>query len=64
MKTIEHWSDCSLHNQPAYQNTQCDCGTITLRSKLFSYAYRLFYNLCGGLGLLHLKPLSRLFRLK
>ena len=22
---IKHWSDCSVHNEPAYPNGPCDC---------------------------------------
>ena len=24
-----HWSDCSVHNEPAYPNGKCDCGGYT-----------------------------------
>lgn len=22
----QHWSDCAVHNEPAYQKGECDCG--------------------------------------
>lgn len=27
---IEHWSDCAVHNMPAYPNGPCDCGAVEL----------------------------------
>lgn len=24
--TLQHWSDCSVHNEPAYPAGKCDCG--------------------------------------
>jgi len=26
MRDIEHWSDCAVHNEPAYSAGECDCG--------------------------------------
>jgi len=26
-KTGNHWSDCAQHNEPAYPNGPCDCGS-------------------------------------
>jgi hypothetical protein len=26
---IKHWSDCAVHNEPAYPNGECDCGGYT-----------------------------------
>ncbi len=23
---MAHWSDCAVHNEPAYPNGPCDCG--------------------------------------
>ncbi|CAM6005671.1 unnamed protein product [Sphagnum balticum] len=23
---VQHWSDCAVHNEPAYPNGSCDCG--------------------------------------
>ena len=28
-----HQSDCSLHNEPAYENGDCDCGAEPLTAK-------------------------------
>lgn len=25
-KTGAHWSDCAVHNEPAFRNGPCDCG--------------------------------------
>lgn len=25
-KTVEHWSDCAVHSEPAYPKGECDCG--------------------------------------
>jgi hypothetical protein len=25
-KISPHWSDCAVHNEPAYPNGPCDCG--------------------------------------
>lgn len=25
-----HWSDCAVHNEPAYPNGPCDCGGLDL----------------------------------
>jgi len=25
-KTFSHWSDCAIHNAPAYPAGECDCG--------------------------------------
>ena len=27
--TLQHWSDCAVHNEPAYQSGKCDCGGYT-----------------------------------
>ena len=27
--TLQHWSDCSVHNEPAYPSGKCDCGGYT-----------------------------------
>ncbi len=29
MTDIEHWSDCAVHNEPAYPAGPCDCGGLT-----------------------------------
>jgi len=29
-KKTMHWSDCALHNEPAYPNKHCDCGGFML----------------------------------
>lgn len=29
-KTHGHWSDCALHNEPAYAAGPCDCGGLDL----------------------------------
>ena len=29
-----HWSDCALHNAPAFEPGPCDCGALMLNSKL------------------------------
>jgi hypothetical protein len=26
---IQHWSDCAVHNEPAYPKGDCDCGSYT-----------------------------------
>jgi hypothetical protein len=26
METVNHWSDCAQHNEPATPNGECDCG--------------------------------------
>ena len=26
---IQHWSDCAVHNEPAYPKGDCDCGGYT-----------------------------------
>lgn len=26
----EHWSDCAVHNAPAYEPSDCDCGGLEL----------------------------------
>jgi len=26
---IQHWSDCAIHNEPAYPKSDCDCGGYT-----------------------------------
>jgi len=26
MKTVNHWSDCAQHNEPATPNEECNCG--------------------------------------
>jgi hypothetical protein len=28
-KEVKHWSDCAVHNEPAYPNGECDCGGYT-----------------------------------
>ena len=28
LKLAQHWSDCAVHNEPAYPNGECDCGGI------------------------------------
>lgn len=25
-QTIQHWSDCAVHSDPAYPTGKCDCG--------------------------------------
>ena len=27
---IQHWSDCAVHNEPAYPKGDCDCGGYTI----------------------------------
>lgn len=27
--TLQHWSDCAVHNEPAYPAGKCDCGGYT-----------------------------------
>jgi hypothetical protein len=27
---IQHWSDCAVHNEPAYTKGDCDCGGYTI----------------------------------
>jgi hypothetical protein len=29
----KHWSDCSVYNEPAYPNGECDCGGFDLNNK-------------------------------
>jgi hypothetical protein len=29
-----HWSDCAVHNMPAYPNGPCDCGAMNDRQRL------------------------------
>ena len=29
----KHWSDCSVYNEPAYPNGECDCGGFALNNK-------------------------------
>lgn len=60
---MEHWSDCAVHNEPAYMASPCDCGGVTLASKLHAWLYRLAYNLASASGLFHLKAVFRMFRL-
>ena len=26
MEIVKHWSDCAVHNEPAYPKGECDCG--------------------------------------
>ena len=61
---MEHWSDCAVHNEPAYMAGPCDCGGITLRSRLRASLYHHAYNLAEELGLLRLAVVRRAFRLE
>lgn len=63
MNTKKHWSDCALHREPAYPAGPCNCGGITLGSKLWVYLYRLIYNLALAFGLFRLKFVRKLFHL-
>ena len=29
----KHWSDCSVYNEPAYPNGECDCGGFDLNNR-------------------------------
>jgi len=40
---LEHWSDCSINNSPAYPSTECDC-MAKARSK--SFHLRLYHRAC------------------
>ena len=30
---MKHWSDCAVHNEPAYPAGECDCGGIPETTK-------------------------------
>ncbi len=38
---IEHWSDCAVHNAPAYQPGPCDCGAFKARRRWWTYLCHL-----------------------
>jgi hypothetical protein len=40
---VAHWSDCAVHNEPAYPKGECDCGGYSPEKELFDSA-RSFYN--------------------
>lgn len=40
METL-HKSDCGLHNEPAFKQTNCDCGAIEKPFVSFETEYRL-----------------------
>lgn len=42
---IIHASDCAVHNEPAYQNGECNCGVYQARSESTSdtMGHRSFY---------------------
>lgn len=29
VEATQHWSDCSVHNEPAFAAGECDCGGMT-----------------------------------
>ena len=31
-KPVAHWSDCAVHNEPAYPAGECDCGGYTVEA--------------------------------
>jgi hypothetical protein len=62
-KKIQHWSDCALHNEPAYMAGSCDCGGVTVLRRISKTFYRLGYNLVGLLGMFHLKWIRTAYRL-
>lgn len=37
-ETIDHASDCAVHNEPAYPNGKCDCGATGSTAKPVSFA--------------------------
>ncbi len=42
MKKITHWSDCVVHNEPAYKNGKCNCGATKAHKRWWTYLYHLF----------------------
>ena len=52
--TQHHWSDCSVHNEPAYPAGACDCGAVKARRKWWTW-------LCHRAGILvsHLRMCVR-----
>ena len=41
METI-HYSDCAVHNEPAYPAGECDCGAAKISKGGWLYPYHLF----------------------
>jgi len=44
-KTFSHWSDCAVHNGPAYPAGKCDCGVAQKPVAWFRYenGMRIYY---------------------
>jgi len=42
MELNMHWSDCAVHNAPAYEPGPCDCGWANARNVCWRSAYHLF----------------------
>ena len=38
---LVHFSDCAVHNEPAYPNEACDCGAVKARKRWWTYFYHL-----------------------
>lgn len=47
----KHWSDCAVHNEPAYPNGPCDCGGLDLTGNPRHIAIVAFITWTGRMGL-------------
>ena len=47
-----HWSDCSIHNEPALPAGPCDCGGLNLADDCLNHGIAAFISMSGGVRLL------------
>jgi hypothetical protein len=40
---VGHWSDCAVYNEPAFPQTECNCGWSKSQRKWYGRLYHLFY---------------------
>lgn len=43
-QATQHWSDCAVHNEPAYPKGECDCGGYKPEQKPVAVIHRNEYN--------------------
>ena len=54
MSSIIHWSDCAVHNTPAYPAGECDCGAAKAHSRWWTAVYHLVCIRLYGICMQHL----------
>lgn len=46
-----HWSDCAVHNEPAYPAGNCDCGALLPEQPKCKATWEDYFNLANDHGI-------------